>query len=72
MPFVKVGCKANVQSPTWDLNGNFHIVEAIHRVSSQTGYVTDMILESPRLYIEKLLAEVIERKIKLIERGGIA
>jgi len=30
-----------------------------------------MILESPRLYIEKLLAEVIERKIKLIERGTI-
>jgi len=71
LPFVKVGWKANVISSTWDLNGNFHIVEAVHRVSSETGYVTDMILESPRLYIEKLLAEVIERKIKLIERGTI-
>jgi hypothetical protein len=71
MAFVKVKYKANVQSPTWGLSGDYHIVEAIHRVSPISGYVTDMVLESPPLYLEKLLAEVIERKIKLIERGTI-
>ena len=71
MAFVKVKCKANVQSPTWGLSGDYHIVEAIHRVSPIGGYVTDMVLESPRLYLERLLAEVVERKIKLIERGTI-
>lgn len=72
MPFVQVGHKANVISPTHDLNGTYYIVEAEHKVTPRQGYVTEMTLEKPRLSLERLLAEAIERKIKLIERGGIA
>ena len=71
-PFTMVGYKANVSSPTWGLSGNYHIVEVEHKINSRAGYITEVVLERPRLYPEKLLAEAIERKIKLIERGGIA
>ena len=71
IPNVQVGCKANVVSPTHDLNGTYYIVEAEHRITPVQGYITVMVLGKPRLYLETLLAEAIERKIKLIERGGI-
>jgi len=71
-PSIQVGHKVTVNSPTHGLNGTYYVVEAGHRVSSKDGYVTEMTLEKPRLYLETLLAEAIERRIKIIERGRIA
>ena len=72
IPTVQVGHKATVNSPTWELNGTYYVVEAVHRVTPSQGYVTEMVLESPRLYFERLLSDVIESKIKLLERGGLS
>ncbi|MFQ6094863.1 MAG: hypothetical protein ACE5NN_01850 [Candidatus Bathyarchaeia archaeon] len=71
IPNVQVGYKADVDCPTHNLNGTYYIVEAEHRITPGEGYITVMVLEKPRLYLETLLAEAIERKIKLIERGRI-
>lgn len=72
MAFIKVGHKVEVVSPSHGLNGWYYIVEVEHRITPETGYITEMTLDKPRLCLETLLAEAIERKIKLIERGGIA
>jgi len=71
-PDAQIGHKVTVNSPTHGLSGTYYIVEAEHKVTPREGYVTEVTLEKPRLSLETLLAEAIERKIKLIERGGIA
>jgi len=71
MAFVQVGHKATVTSTTHGLSGTYYVVEAEHRITRGEGYRTEMTLESPRLYLETLLAQAIQRKIKLIERGAV-
>jgi len=69
---IQVGQKISVNIPSHSISGIYYIAEVEQKVTPQDGFITEVILEKPRLSLEGLLAEAVERKIRLIERGGIA
>lgn len=71
-PKIQVGQKVSVDIPSHGLSGTYYIAEVRHKISPRNGSTTEVILERPQLSLETLLSEVIGRRIKRIERGGIA
>ena len=54
-PAMLARSKANVSSGPWGLSGYYHIVEAERKITPGNGYMSELALERPRLYLEKLL-----------------